>query len=119
MALPRKRHTTEMIIYEVNLFVEPSIQSEFEQWLAQHVEEMLAIPGFIKAKLMRVLEGALTDGADEGVTDRIPICVHYQLADQDALARYLADQAATMRADGVSRFGDKFSACRRVLGPMD
>lgn len=95
-----------MIIYEVNLSVDPAIQREFEPWLTDHVDQMLAIPGFLDAECMRVL--------DED-SERVELCVQYRLSDREALQRYLADQAASMRGDGLARFGDRFSTSRRVL----
>jgi uncharacterized protein DUF4286 len=41
--------------------------------------------------------------------------VHYRLVDEAALARYFAEHAAGMREAGVRRFGDAFTATRRVL----
>ena len=41
--------------------------------------------------------------------------VQYRLRDQAALDAYLRDQAPRMRAHGVERFGDRFTAGRRVL----
>ncbi|MBI1366733.1 MAG: DUF4286 family protein [Alphaproteobacteria bacterium] len=39
----------------------------------------------------------------------------YRLESRQALNAYLAGPAASMRADGLRRFGDKMKARRRVL----
>lgn len=98
-----------MITYEVNLFVQREIEAQFRAWLDAHVREILALPGFIGARVFERLEPA--PGADEFV-----LCTQYQLPDQAALTRYLSEHAPAMRADGLRRFGDRFRAERRVLG---
>lgn len=96
------------LIYEVNLSVDREIAEEYRLWLMAHVQEMLALPGFIAA---RVMESADT-AADAG---EIVFCTQYELVDQHALDDYLRVHAARMRAEGVARFGDRFRASRRVL----
>lgn len=96
-----------MIVYEVNLSVDWSIADEYRTWLAEHVRAMLALPGFVDAQRFDVLQPP-----DAG---RAQFCVQYRLRDAAALDRYLAEHAAAMRADGANRFGERFSATRRVM----
>lgn len=100
------------LVYEVNLDVDAGIVGEYRAWLDAHVREMLALPGFVAARVFEVLDGAPRDGG-------LHLCVHYVLRDADALDAYLREHAPRMRADGVARFGDRFRASRRVLRPVD
>ncbi len=93
------------VIYEVNLGVEPRIADEFADWLHTHVAEMLALPGFESAEILR----------EEGPPDQPLFSVRYRLRDRVALDEYFEQHAARMRADGVARFGEAFRASRRVL----
>jgi quinol monooxygenase YgiN len=95
------------VVYEVNLQVQPAIATAFVEWLHGHVDEIVRLPGFVDARIARDRELA-ADGA-------LRLCVHYRLQDAAALATYLREHAPRMRADGVQRFGDGFSASRRVL----
>lgn len=97
-----------MIIYEVNLDVEAAIAEEYRAWLAEHIAHMLELPGFTGAASFEV-----TDPAP--APDRIVFCVQYHMRDQAALDAYLRDHATRMRADGATRFGERFRASRRVL----
>ena len=45
---------------------------------------------------------------------RAQLCAVYHLRSQSDLDNYLANHAAHMREDGIKRFGQKFSASRRV-----
>ncbi len=99
-----------MIIYEVNLDVEAEIADSYRAWLAEHVAHMLALPGFTGARTFEV-----TDPAP--APDRVVFCAQYELRDQAALDAYLREHAARMRADGATRFGERFRASRRVLRP--
>ncbi len=97
-----------MTIYEVNLCVDAGIIDAYREWLAAHVAEMLALPGFESARVMQVEEPAAAPG-------EVALCVQYRLRDRDALARYLAEHAPRMREDGLARFGGRFRATRRIL----
>jgi quinol monooxygenase YgiN len=96
------------VLYEVTLRVQRGIADDYRTWLDHHVREMLALPGFLDARVSRLDEPA--PGADEVV-----FCCHYRLRDAAALDDYLREHAARMRADGAARFGERFSTSRRVL----
>jgi quinol monooxygenase YgiN len=100
-----------MIVYEVNLSVDWSVADAYRAWLAEHVTAMLALPGFVSAERFDVLQ-------PPGEAERARFCVHYRLSDAAALERYLTQHAAAMRADAIERFGERFSANRRVLQPV-
>ncbi len=96
------------VVYEVNLDVDGSIEGQYRAWLRVHVEEMLALPGFIDAHVFDVVDPAPAEG-------RITICTHYRLSDIAALQAYFERHAPRLRADGLARFGGRFAASRRVL----
>lgn len=99
---------TTPVIYEVNVAIDPSIEADYRAWLAVHVRELLALPGFVDARVFDVLEPRADDGW-------VSLSMQYRLVDATALDAYLRDHAMRMRADGVARFGDRFRATRRVL----
>ena len=70
-----------------------------------HIHEILAIPGFQEAELLREV--------DDG--ERVVWTIRYHLDSRDALEAYLRDHAPRLRADGQARFGNRFTATRRVL----
>lgn len=94
------------LIYEVTIDVDNEILDEFELWLAHHVAQMLQLDAFRDAQ---VLDG---DPVEPGKARRI---VHYFPVSEAALQEYFDHDAARMRQDAVDRFGDRFSAQRRVL----
>ena len=94
------------VIYEVNLGVAAPVAEDFADWLPGHVEEVLALPGFIDASIARI--EANSDNSAQW-------SVRYSLEDRQALDEYLQTHAERMRADGISRFGDQLSATRRIL----
>jgi hypothetical protein len=96
------------VIYEVNLFVQADIEVDYRVWLARHISEILALPGFIDAQCFDVQR-------DEKNNNDVAICVQYQLESQAALDNYLQLHAPRLRADGIANFGDRFRATRRVL----
>jgi quinol monooxygenase YgiN len=102
------------VIYEVNLDVEPGIARDFESWLQEHVQGMLALQGFRSARIFTVQdEAAGVDDAPHRFT------VHYLLENQAALDRYLAEDAPRMRQEGLERFGHHFIASRRVMNTSE
>jgi hypothetical protein len=103
------RPGSKQLIYEVNLELDPGIQDEYDQWLEDHVGEMLALPGFLSADISVVAPDA------ERPDDRPRRCVRYVVASREALDDYFRDQAPRMRALGAEKFGDRFQATRRVI----
>lgn len=94
-----------MILYEVRVAVDNEIAEAYRVWLETHIREILTLPGFDFAELLR-----------EPVNDkREGFVVHYWLKNRSALELYLRDHAPRLRQDGVSRFGSRFSVERRVL----
>jgi hypothetical protein len=96
------------VIYEVSLKVQKRLAGRFDAWLKGHVDTMLGLPGFIDAEI---------EPREAGHRHVLRV-VRYRLVDRQALDDYFAQHASEMRADGVARFGNRFSAERRILeGP--
>ncbi len=96
------------IIYEVNLTIDNDIIDEFDAWLQKHIDEMLAIPGFISAATLVI------ENNDEDTKQR---SVQYRLVDQESLDTYFEKDAERMRAEGLAKFPNKMTAQRRILTP--
>lgn len=97
-----------MMIYEVNLTIDNDIFNDYYQWLIEHVETILTLPGFIKAIISKEMI-AQPDPKSTKIT------VYYTVESEQYLDDYLANQAPELRADGIEKFGDKFSAFRRIF----
>jgi len=100
-----------VIVYEVNLYPQASIEAEYRAWLDAHVLEMCALPGFLGAEVFERRDPAAPEG-------ELALCVHYRLRDAEALEAYFREHAPRLRADGIARFGDRFRAERRVLDSL-
>ena len=93
-------------IYEVTLTVDREITESLDTWLAHHVSEMLALPGFNRANVYSL------DDDDEGRARRV---TQYFLESDEHLQQYLDGPATDMRQSGIDRFGEHMSAERRIL----
>ncbi|HET7307798.1 MAG TPA: DUF4286 family protein [Gammaproteobacteria bacterium] len=100
--------TIAPVIYEVTLTADAAIAADFDAWLARHVEDMVHLPGFLDADIER---------ADPPDATHVMRVARYRVESRAALEHYFAEYAAGMRAAGIDRFGDRFSAARRVLEP--
>ncbi len=96
------------VIYEVNLDIDAGIESDYRDWLRGHIDEILALPGFVSAQLFDVVDPAPAPG-------RIALCTQYHVRDTASLQKYFKRHAARLRGDGMARFDGKFCATRRVL----
>jgi hypothetical protein len=94
------------VIYEVDLDVDARIAGPFDTWLRDHIADLLQLEGFQSAEIL---------APESDSPDRVRRTVHYRLRDQVALDAYLRDHAPRMRAQGIERFGDRYTARRRVL----
>lgn len=96
-----------MLIYEVNLAVDPGAAPGYAVWLRGHIPEVLASDGFLSA--------AWLDVEAEPGDPCVRWCVQYHVRDRTALDAYFAGPAQRLRADGQEKFGGGFEAARRVL----
>lgn len=97
-----------MVIYEVNLAIRNEIFNEYYNWLIPHVDVILKFPGFKTAEILK-------EKLDSSNVQSTHLTVRYILENEQSLDNYLNNHAATMRADAIQRFGDKFSAFRRIF----
>ncbi|HHT0592925.1 TPA: DUF4286 family protein [Legionella anisa] len=100
-----------MVIYEVNLAIDEAVYPQFQLWLKKHVKEMLQLPGFMQACILKP--------ENEKTEDQEKLTVQYQLEDRASLNIYFAEFAPKMREEGLNLFKDKFSAQRRVFEVHD
>ena len=105
-----------MVIYEVALSVDAEIADAYAAWLAPHIDEVLAVPGFVSAEWWAV-EPPDGDAEAGDLGARVEWVVHYRVESRAALTTYFEEHAARLRGDGLDRFGGRFTATRRVLVP--
>jgi hypothetical protein len=99
-----------MILYEVTLEVQNEILDTYRPWLRTHIAEMTALPYFDGAEAFTV------ESASQRTTT---FTILYQAKSRAELEDYFENDAARMRQDGLTRFGDKFTASRRILSPLN
>jgi hypothetical protein len=97
-------------VYEVTLSIDREAIDELDAWLAEHVREMLELPGFVSADTFHV---------DADSPARVGRTVHYVMESEQALEAYLSGPAEQMRRSGTVRFADRMAVTRRVLRPAD
>ena len=95
-----------MVIYEVNLTVDAEIANEYSAWLRPHIKEILELDGFLSAEWFEV------EAEDEA---QVHWCIQYRVKDRTALETYFVEHAERLRGDGLERFGERFTAERRIL----
>lgn len=93
-----------MVLYEVEIRLDPTIEAEWLEWIPGHAARLLALPGFLSAELYR---------AEDESPPLYRVC--YRLSDAAALREYLSCHAPRLRAEGEARFGGRFQARRRVF----
>ena len=97
-------------IYEVTHHVDREVIDDFDGWLAQHVEEMLQLPGITHANTYAA------DEDDQGRPRRVTL---YYFDTDTALDDYLGGPAAIMRQSADQHFAGRFDAARRILHKSD
>ncbi|MEE8119879.1 MAG: DUF4286 family protein, partial [Gammaproteobacteria bacterium] len=96
----------ESVIYEVSLTIFPGIIDEYDAWLEEHVDAMLEIAGFESAKIL------LGEPEEDGNAKRVVV---YRVRSKEELQSYFHTHATRMRNAGLEKFGDQFSASRRIV----
>lgn len=100
-----------MLIYEVNLEVDDDINFKMAGWLPNHIEEMLKLKGFQSAHWYF----RRPEDEDSSVDGKTLWSIHYLVENRESLDEYFEKHAEKMRKEGKEKFGEKFSASRRVL----
>lgn len=103
---PETGSNTSGPIYEVTFEVDREIVDRFDAWLAQHVADLLRLPGVNQAEVFD------QEDDDEGRARRILQCFFGGYAE---LEQYLKEQAAVDREAAVDRFAAGFEIHSRVL----
>lgn len=110
-----------MLIYEVNLEVDESINHKMAGWLPDHITEMLGFDGFKAAHWYfrnpedeTPADASSTEGSSKSAPKTL-WTIHYLVESRAALDDYFKNNAPRMREEGKNRFGDQFTATRRIL----
>jgi Zn-finger nucleic acid-binding protein len=100
-----------MVIYEVNLTINPEISGEFLDWLNnEHLSEMMSHEGFYQQKVF------YRKPEEEGLNEeKRLITIHYYVHSRKDLETYLSQHSQKMRQKALDKYGGQFSAERRVL----
>lgn len=96
-----------MVCYEVNIIIATQYLEDYRLWLTRHIQEMLQLPGFINAQVLK--EYGLEDRAFSHLT------IQYTLDNPKSLQLYFDNHAQRMREQSLKLFSGKFTATRRMF----
>lgn len=98
-----------MILYNVTINVEPTIEVEWIQWMKEiHIPEVLATGCFDDHKFLKLLN-------ENPEADGITYAVQYFAPGITSLNRYLDEFAPAIQRKHAERYRDKFVAFRTFL----
>ena len=99
-----------MVIYEVNLAINPESTVNFVEWLNnEHINEMMSNDGFYEHKIF------YRKPEEEGVKDKDLLTIHYFVHSRKNLEEYLQNKASEMRQRALDHFKGQFDVNRRIL----
>lgn len=93
------------VFYEVSLKIKADIIFEYDEWLKDHVQEMLSLPGFLSASV-NIPERTMTVYQYR--------TVKYRLESKKALEEYFTKHADKMQTIGPEKFKGKYSVTRKA-----
>lgn len=97
-----------MVTYMVHLMVRHEVYSEYVEWLKnEHINEVLACPGFLGAELCLRKGGSLEASSKD-------VKVIYKIKDEEHMKLYMTEYAMKLREKGLEKFPGQFSAQREV-----
>jgi antibiotic biosynthesis monooxygenase (ABM) superfamily enzyme len=97
-----------MVTYSVQIKIRYDLFDEYVAWLKnEHINEMLAVPGFIEADLCTRKGGAMESSSKD-------IQITYKLQNEDALKNYMSEYAMPLREKGLEKFAGQYSAQREI-----
>jgi len=90
-----------MLIYNVTVNVEESIERQWMQWMKDiYIPEMLQTNLFTKARILRVMVEEEMGG--------ITYSVQYYVKNKESLEKYYAEHSEAFRNKELDKFVDKF-----------
>ncbi|MGE5085043.1 MAG: DUF4286 family protein [Bacillota bacterium] len=97
-----------MVTYLVHFTVQHEAYNEYVEFLkSEHINDVLAVPGFISADLCLRKGGSMESSSKE-------IRVIYKVKDEDHIKAYISDFAMKLREKALNKFPGKFSSHREV-----
>lgn len=97
-----------MYIYNVSTKVDFSIEESWKEWmLSDHIPKVMATNCFEKFQFAKLMD----DADDDGVV----FAISYYIGDLDQFETYIEKYADPLRAETVSKWGDKMIAFRSLM----
>ena len=97
-----------MVTYIVQLKVRHEVYPEYIDWLKnEHINEMLACPGFLEAELCLRKGGSMVASSKD-------VDIIYKIKDEEALKVYMTEYAMKLREKGLEKFPGQYSAQREI-----
>ena len=96
------------ILYNVTVIVDPSIESEWLQWMKEtHIPDVMNTGSFETYQLQKVL----TEGSEGGTT----FAIQYLAPNMDTLDHYQAKHAPRLQEAHNTKYAGKFGAFRTIM----
>src|SRR5687767_6890438 len=89
-----------MITYEVTSLVRPDLVVTYETYMRQHIVELLATGRFVRATFARATENRYR--------------IRYEASNQQAVDRYIVEDAPRLRADFAEHFPSGVEVSREI-----
>jgi hypothetical protein len=100
-----------MIIYNVTVSIDPSIQEDWLSWMrSNHIPDVMATGCFRESRISRV------HGEEEG---GVTYAITYVCPSEDLLKEYEMKHAPVLQADHSKRYQGKFAAFRTKLSIIE
>jgi hypothetical protein len=96
-----------MIIYSVSITLQPSVESEWLEWMRSvHIPDVLRTGCFVQCHIYKVAEQA---------ADEPSYVMQYRCASLADYQRYRDNFAPALQKDHTDRFSGRFRASRQIL----
>lgn len=97
-----------MVTYLVRYLVRHEVYESFVEWLkTEHIDEVLALPGFVSADLCLRKGGSMEASSKD-------VMLTFKLESEEAMKVYMTEYALKTREKGLEKFPGQFSAQREV-----
>ena len=111
----KEQRARSRILYEVTLEIDEDIVEAYLAWIrAGHIQEVMALPGFVGWQMSVSEDDAAKTTGAEG-QKRVVFVETYEVASRQALEEYFTKFAQGIRDDHTRMWDGKFAATRRIL----
>ena len=97
-----------MIVYQVTVFIDSAIESEWQGWMLQkHIPDVMSTGSFLAFRFMKTVA--------PDTPEKAAYVIEYDCENMEKLKAYQASAGPLLQKEHSDRYAGRFTASRRIM----